>query len=310
MPTIYLHIGRGKTGTTALQRYMAAAQETMLAAGVHYVRAAGGGRGSGHQDFAKSFIRDLPRYMTPPRRPEAAREAVADEIRRSAADHIVLSSENFELADSGDVRRYFARLLGSYRITIIYLVRSQDELAESEYNQMLKLKREVRSFADYLENELEGYDYNAVAGRWERYFGRENMICGIYDAARSDIVSQFLASLPVDLCAGQREAISGVNASIGIKACIAARILNTLGLDDRQRLYDLVLEGLADNDIPALWFDSDQARRFRQRFAASNKAFTGRYVGPEHEDLRGRRYTDERRDEIRARIRALKLDSL
>lgn len=313
MPIIYLHIGRGKTGTTAIQRYMGAAHASLLEQGVHYVLAGGGARGSGHQDFAKSFIRELPDYMTPPRRPETAREAVAEEILRSAAGHFVLSAENLELADLGDIRRYFDGLSESFIIKIVYFVRSQDELAESEYNQMVKLKREVRPFAEYLASELEGYEFNVTAARWEEYFGLENMICRVYDGGRGDVVTQFLACLPLPESGPSlrsAEDVRGVNASVGIKACIAARILNAVRLDDRQRLYDAVVAGLADDDVPALWFDSREARIFRQRFAAGNRAFTGRYSALECDDLGGRRYSDECRDEIRSRIRALKLDSL
>jgi len=314
LPTVYLHIGRGKTGTTALQRYMASVADSLAAQGIHYVRAGGGARGSGHQDFAKSFIRNLPDYMTPPSQPDAARRSVAGEIAHCGAEHIVLSSENFELADPGILRDFFCSLPLSYDVKVIYFARSQDELAESEYNQMVRVKGENRSFKEYAISYISEYDYSSILSPWTQEFGAENIICKIYDGVRSNIVSQFMECMPIVLSQSLDARIlapngAGINASVGLRALVFARILNGIDLGDRFKFYETIFRGLVDHDIPALLFDSSEARQFREQFAASNKVFTRQYMGRELADLGGRRYTDEQRDAIRSRIKAIKLDS-
>lgn len=314
MPTIYLHIGRGKTGTTTIQQYLAAHHETLLAQNLHYIRADGGMNGAGHQNFAKSFISRLPHYMVPPNKPDAVRKAVADEIVQTTSNSIIISSENLEMADIGQVRLFFRELPVSCEVKIIFFVRSQDELAESEYNQMVKLKRETRPVRKFVDCDFTGCDFMAAAARWERHFGRENMICRIFDGRQHDVVSQFAACFPnldVKLICPEntQRPADHSNTSIGIKALVVARLLNTIELDSRFQQYTKLFAELRDHDFPALLFDSVEAGEFRRRFADSNRAFTSRYLGYECEDLGGRRYTDQERDEIRSRIKSMGLIS-
>ena len=62
---------------------------------------------------------------------------------------------------------------------------------------------------------------------------------------------------------------------------------------------------LAPTDVPALLLSAEEARRLRAGFADSNRAFTARYLGEARDDLGGRRFSDEERDEVRRRIEAL-----
>ena len=55
--------------------------------------------------------------------------------------------------------------------------------------------------------------------------------------------------------------------------------------------------------------DTAEARAFRGRYAQITRRFSARYLGQDLEDLGGRRYSDPQRDAIRARIRALRLDT-
>lgn len=310
MRTIYLHIGRGKTGTTLIQRHLSRVRAALREQGVHYVLA--GESGAGHQELAKSFIVAPPAVMIPAADPAATRSATLAEIAASDARTFLISSENFPLADVAAVAGFFGSLPGETTLRIILFARSQDELAESEYNQMVKLKRETRRFEDYATGALEGSDFFEEAMRWERALGEGCMTCRIYDGARRDVIDDFIGCIPElrpDLlpAAGGDDSGDYANASIGIKALVAARILNEVELASRPPLYRELFAGLAGRDLPALLFDSRQARAFRERFAESNRAFTARYLDGARDDLGGRRYSDEERDAIRAEIEALKL---
>ena len=68
MKTIYFHIGLGKTGTTYIQQLMGNNYDFFLSHGLNYISSGGGSKGSGHQQFAKSFIEKLPNYMVPPKK--------------------------------------------------------------------------------------------------------------------------------------------------------------------------------------------------------------------------------------------------
>ena len=312
MKTICIHIGRGKTGTTSIQRYLSQKRSELLDQGVHYLYSDDAGRGAGHQQFAKSFITTPPAYMVPALNPQGIRQQVFDEICASTSEVILLSSENLPMADLSQLHRFFAELPAAFDIKIILFARSQDELAESEYNQLVKLKQETSSFAAYANGKLDDCDFFALASRWESCFGVGSVLCQVYDGARNDVVGQFLSMVPqvnVDLLSGsEAPGRLNENSSLSLKALTAIRLLNGFELADRDTVYAEIASGCSGGDLPALFFDSETARTFRSRFADSNRAFTKRFLGYESHDLGGRRYSDERRDDLRNLIEELRLD--
>lgn len=300
MKTLYLHIGRGKTGTTAIQGYLSARRQELLAAGVDYLRPEGTGPAGGHQAFAKSFIARLPDYMEPP--PEGdIRGRMARAIADSTAPACLISSENFPLADIAALGAWVRGLAVPVSVRVIFFVRSQDELAESEYNQMVKLKRVTCSLAEYAETRLEGVDYAAECAAWAAVFGAGNLLCRIFDAAAGDAVARFLSCLPVRPglpapAPGSDPAYA--NRSLGARALMVARLLNGVRIEDREALYARLFAAFEGHDLPALLFSAAEARAFRARFADSNARFSERYLGRSLPDLGGRRHSDADRDRL------------
>jgi len=98
------------------------------------------------------------------------------------------------------------------------------------------------------------------------------------------------------------------NSSIGIKALTIARILNGVDIANRAILYDELFQQLGCFDLPALLFNSEEAREFRQQFSQSNRSFSERFLGIPMKDLGGRRYSDSERDRIQRAISELKLN--
>ena len=308
--TLYIHIGRGKTGTTCIQNYLSCHRQELEKLGVQYVYADDLGRGCGHQQLAKSFVDHPPDGMIPSLKPDQVRRAVLDEISASKSRVFLLSSENFAIANVAKAASYFSYLRGKCSVKVILFVRSQDELAESEYNQLVKMGMESESFSSYVHRRLDGCDFMKVAQPWERHFGYQNLICRVYDGAKRDIVERFFACIPeieqgsMPKATTRRDRLTS-NSSIGIAALVAARILNYAEVENGASIAKSIFSRLAKNDLPALFFNSQQASKFRCRFAASNRQFSRRYLGRARADLGGRRYSDEERDRIRQSIRSL-----
>lgn len=308
MKTVFLHIGRGKTGTTALQKYLADSRALLLDAGVQYLQA--GDRGGGHQHFAKSFITAPPGFMTPAQDPQTIRAATAAEIVASTAPALLISSENFPLADIDALRDWFAALPTDLRIKVIFFARSQDELVESEYNQMVKLKRETRSTTDYAAT-IDGADYFAECEGWAARFGRENILARVYDGAAQDTLAQFLSCLPgglvPDPALPKATSTAYANRSLGARALLMAQQLNRVEIRDRDALYRRLFAAFDGHDMPAVLFSADQARALRARFAHSNAQFFATYLGTVQNDLGGRRYDDATRDRLYNAVQALNI---
>ncbi|MEP2151696.1 MAG: hypothetical protein ABJI43_15435 [Roseobacter sp.] len=308
MKTIYLHIGRGKTGTTAQQRFLSDHHTPLLEAGIDYLN--GGG---GHQAFAKSFITHPPDYMTPVPNPRALRHRIAKAIVNSTASDLLISSENFPLCNIPVLADWFAALPVQTQIKVLFFVRSQDEVAESEYNQMVKLKRETRSFASYAAT-LEGADYYAECEAWANVFGQDNIIARVYDGAANTAVTDFLDCLPSGVktllpLAQNWQAVPGdaANQSLGARALHLARLLNAVELEGRAGLYDRLFAALGPDDLPAVLMNADQAARYRAQFEDSNARFAARYLGRETRQLGGRRFDDGSRNRLNAALSTLEL---
>jgi hypothetical protein len=302
MATLILHIGRGKTGTTSLQRALTAHRKALQSQGVHYVQA--DDNGGGHQNFAKSFIVTRPSYMKMPVDPIGVRALVRAEIREVEQDTILLSSENFTLASLPELKKFIAELPQITAVKIVLFVRSQDELAESQYNQMIKLGRVASSFHDYILREMDETDFHALASPWADAFGEENLTARVYNANSQHLWPTFLSALgiPPAQVPAQTAVLANRNESVGYIALGVMRLLNGIDFPDRARIYNNISTLLHILDFPALLFNAVDARRYRERFAASNLAFSQRFLGVPLADLGGRRYDDVEREAIRMAI--------
>lgn len=302
MRRLYLHIGLGKTGTTAVQQYLAAQRDHLRHHGLHYLRAGDSG-GGGHQAVAKHFIDVLPDYMTsPPNGTARMIEEIASEIEASSASAFLISSENFPLANVTRIDRWLQTLPADLSIRVIVFVRSQDELAESEYNQMVKLKGECRSFTDYVHAQSAEYDVMKQIEPWMDTFGEHAIKGQIFDAQAKSVVRQFLGCIPeIDSLTDDQEdeiALRHVaNSSIGMKGLILCRLLNELPEAVRPANFQALATAIPE-DTPAILMNSRAAEEFRYRYHAGNRRFSKLFLGKEKSDLGGRRYTAEDRDQL------------
>jgi len=303
MKTIYLHIGVGKTGTTSIQQFLAANHEDLSAAGMNYVLAGGGAAGGGHQNFAKSFITDIPHYMVPPTNIISDRALILHEIEHCHESKILLSSENFPLSDPCLVRDFFERSRMNFKYKIVMFIRSQDELVESEYNQLVKVRLEKRTLVEYIETEFDG-DFMKLASKWEQVFGQDNLICRIYDSRHFNVVNDFLGCLEVVLNSDMNEKyVAPVvsNKSLGFLALTLKHALNMLQPHTGDKLnFELPSELsmlIPDIDLPAILMNSRDARQFLDRYRESNRKFSERFLGESMSDIGGRRYSDYERDD-------------
>lgn len=304
--TIYLHIGRGKTGTTALRRHFARHTGILARHGICYPDATGAAQGHGHDTFGKAFITERPFYMVPPHNTEQELQKLADEIRATALPKILLLSEQLEMADPVLVRQFLDGLGKRFRYRVVFVLRSQDELVESEFNQLVRVTARATTLTEYA-NTLFNGDFHATATAWADVFGHDALSCPVYDARAPRILAQLMQALEAGEALADLPALPTSNRSVSFQALTAIRLLHQIELADRAALYRQILDGAVETHLPALYFDSAEAAAFRARYAASNRAL-GRLLGREIEDLGGRRYTDAERDGIRRAILALRLD--
>jgi len=146
-----LHIGYPKTGTTSLQQFLDANRERLREHGVLYPSP------SPQHNLAWSMSgtgasgsRGAPGYLFDPE--SLTFERLAEQIARSAADVVVLSSEEFvhrasQTAAVRTVERFASEVGAS--IDVIVFIRPQYAYINSLYTQRARYFNERRSFEDF-----------------------------------------------------------------------------------------------------------------------------------------------------------------
>jgi len=188
---LILHVGTHKTGTTALQWFLAANRLPLAEAGIHYPLAGrhlrdGSGIASGHHQLAFDFAGAEGR---------ASLSLLVDEIRVMQAATVVLSSEEFLplAAKRGCLETIVAtgRELGYEPIAVVVL-RAQADYLESIFSEIAKTGS-VSSIGDLIDqaaadggfaplNYPRAFEltYTGIIARLEAIFGSGNVVARAY----------------------------------------------------------------------------------------------------------------------------------
>lgn len=177
MPQVFLHIGRQKTGTTAIQKALSENRAALAELGVLYP----GTRRHHHEiAFALSGAQN-------------AGAAEAAQIRSeivAAPGRVIVSSEGLQNVPPAAMRDW----LGSAAVHVIVYLREQAEAFASHYQQHVKAELETTPFEQYVAPL--SADYGPFLDSWANTFGRENMTVRAYDP-QADALLDFLAIVDV-----------------------------------------------------------------------------------------------------------------
>jgi hypothetical protein len=189
MPTLYLHVGVHKTGTTALQYVLAKRRAWLGDQGISYP-AAGIPQSAqlwGHHDLAWALREGDTGGLS---------RAVRAGIR---TDRAVISSEEFCLLRNGALFQPLVAAFAGWTIRPVCYIRRQDQVLESIYNHHVKSLGEADDILAFARKIRRRLDYGLVLGRLEQVFGRNAMIVRLYDkAVIGDTVSDFFSLLGID----------------------------------------------------------------------------------------------------------------
>lgn len=196
---LIVHVGRHKTGSTAIQQALAAARPALAAAGVLYPRLPDLGTGA-LGDGSKIAQHALAHALNPRKGPPDNMRRLLREIARArraapGTDTLLISSEAFQQV--GDLRRVrrFVDKLDVDRVDIVCYVREHLDYALSAYRQMIQAQSRFVPFAAYCRQRRDMSDFIA---RWSAL---GTLHLDWYDAAMArhgDIVADFLAVAGLD----------------------------------------------------------------------------------------------------------------
>lgn len=246
---LYIHIGQYKTGTSALQSFLARNRELLRKQGLYYpllegefmFREKNAGTSGNALDFTKLA------------RPFAELKLTQLDYMQKIADFfkdddkVLLSSEAIWMTDPvafENIMLFLQREI-DVQIKIIVYLRRQDENIESFWNQQVKSSFCKDTCQRFVEKHMGDYfDYDAYLEKVSNVIGKENMIVQIYDRDRfscgKSIFEQFLSIFGFLDLSGFTIPKYQANPSMGKELAELKRILNGVPgsqiLDDEFRM--------------------------------------------------------------------------
>lgn len=275
---IYLHIGFGKTGTTAIQQFCAKQKSELLSQGFLYPKT--GLVGDVHHNLAPLGAESMNKGT------KKLYEKLKEEILESDAANAILSSEHFIFSKSLFIEDIKSQL-SNFNVKIIFYVREQKELIESAFLQWQKV-------GDDYQGGLEGFfrkhkgSFNFInrITPWENCFGGQAIIARVYDRRliNADVRQDFTSLLGIGGVVSARSEIA--NPSLRPEFSDLVYLLDNSGINGENRsriIKELIrLSGYFDAVKKKSLIPYDLSAEMSAYYKESNQLFSEKYLSPEH----------------------------
>lgn len=236
--TVHLHIGAGKTGTSALQAAFVRNREWLAGQGIDYPSSPGDEAAASHKITSGNGAR-LAKFLYPDHRfhstiqPEDAFQQTLDTILKSQQPQVLYSSEHM-MRFTMDRAREFREALAQDEIELRFhvWVRNIAAHACSVYNQQVKRHRYTGDFSTYLRMHYKNAFYGALRRTCD-VVGKENVLVTSYDRHRNHLFSTFCRKLGVE-GGGFEEVSRTINRSLSREELEVMRLLNATLKSDKE----------------------------------------------------------------------------
>lgn len=306
-PTIYLHIGIHKTGSTSIQMALHTHREDLLKAGVLYP--------SLNDNYNHRMLAE---YLQSPDGDKNLSNwfaGIAAKVDRSSIRQVVVSAELLyypklsELVRSSNEKKsaviteesYLNRLLklkssipDLFDNKIVIYLRRQDVFIESAYYQMVK---GVSAFTGSIKDTVEGLstymDYYLMLSYWAEVFGKENILVRVYEKQQlpGGSIKDFLQVINLESAVAEKilTSTNNYNMRLGREILDYKLILNRImEKEDPVRLDQLhytLLEELSGhpgfNEYDPSLLSPEEKHEIIQRYAEGNAKIAREYLGRE-----------------------------
>lgn len=284
MARVFIHIGIGKTGTSAIQSLLAKNDSLLISLGLYYPKI-------GLIDLAHHGLAPLGEKV-PTLATRTLYLELLNEMSSMNGKSIVISSEHFCFMQESFVEAV-AEFFHGHDVKIIFYVREQAGLIKSSYLQKVKMGYSRQdTLGEFFDAHAESFDFNKRISAWSKYFGNSNIIVRGYmlGAERIDSRVDFLTSIGLT-----RERISHIishfpgekliNKSFSFELCRLVNMIDQIGpaKDKRKEIMSEIerISGLLDSSKYANGFDECLANKITSYYAASNKKFALDYNFPD-----------------------------
>lgn len=177
--TLYIHIGSGKTGSTALQSFLACNEDELSNEyGIKYICT--GRAENKHRALDYNAGRNNPLFEN------KVNSLITDlnhEILNGKEHSYIISDEDFPGLTDVEISNYRRMIDSSVNIKVIVYLRRQDTYVESWFNQIVKTGQYSANYSRLLNNiEKKGLlNYHQLLSKWALVFGKSNIIVRPYE---------------------------------------------------------------------------------------------------------------------------------
>jgi hypothetical protein len=216
MKILYVHIGRAKTATTAIQNFLNMNGAALERYGYLYAKT--GLYYFNHQPLAWTLFKEAydqgsglywnhaKKYARLDMSPKQYWRTLREEIENTKAQNIIISAEEFGVVRDIDVTtRLFADHVNGLNVKIVVYFRRQDEFLQALYNEAVKGSHTCfsGSFWEYVNPILEvgGADCLRSVEPWAKAVGKENILVRAYEREqlKEGIYADFLNTIGLSL---------------------------------------------------------------------------------------------------------------
>lgn len=305
MATVYLHIGTPKTGTSAIQHFLAENREVLTKYGYCLPDLYFG--------FGTPFLERNGHVLIHRYRRETVEESRKEyregldrafAILEQAAkeyDHIILTEEAI-WKDCNSIKDFWKDLMERFRaigcdVKIVVYLRRQDQIVESLWNQWVKsFFRSTITFREWLDKRKYSYypmDYYGHLMKIAKHVGKENILIRVYEKSRFEgdeqsIFSDFFQTIGLPLTDEYKRDYISTNNGLKNNFIELKRILNGIPeyreLEDfmgRPVLYASDYAGTMDGGPKNTMFSYQEQLEILKEYEETNRKVAVEFLGRE-----------------------------
>ncbi len=231
MKDLVIHIGLGKTGTTALQSFFWNESEFLAKNDISYPRIA-------IVKDAQHLVYPSPIYRSGE---TVGLNELISHISSLKTSKVIISSELIASSNKKDIEIITNKLKKNFNVKIVVYLRRQDDMIEASYNQAVKKGFESIPLQSVLGSYIENTNYIEILEMWSKIVGQENVIVRVYcfsEFYKHDIRRDFMkAVFDLEIPSFYVFPSKDPNTRLGIAPLELKRILNVL-VDNSLKLAD------------------------------------------------------------------------
>ncbi|TGD74094.1 sulfotransferase [Mangrovimicrobium sediminis] len=255
---LYLHIGMGKTGTTALQNFFWDNRKLLAQRDICYPEL-------GSQSHAHHLLSPhIPRFLEGEWQFKRV-DDWAPKLAESEQSRILLSSELMAWAEDAKARKFCAQLSVWFDVHMVIYLRRQDNIIMASYNQQIKAGPQRRRIDLIYRQKVERFDYPRILAPWTDSLSPGKVIVGPYEREqfyRGDIRRDFMHRVfALDLDDAFELSTGNSNPRLSLAAGEYKRMVNNLDKDGAKnaRFNELLMRYSAEQDTDSTSYYSSQS---------------------------------------------------